>query len=134
MRISDWSSDVCSSDLWFLVDEAGTYRGQCAELCGKAHGYMPVVVVAKEAADYDQWVADQKQQVAAAAAGADKEWTQEDLVAHGKEVYEKNCAVCHQANGQGLPPAFPALTGSKVVAEPNFDADGDRKSPRLNSS
>lgn len=111
-------------DSWFLVDEAGTYRGQCAELCGKAHGYMPIVVVAKEAADYDQWVADQKQQVAAAAAGADKEWTQEDLVARGKEVYEKNCAVCHQANGQGLPPAFPALTGSKVVAEPNFDADG----------
>src|SRR3546814_18239425 len=59
-------------DSWFLVDEAGTYRGQCAELCGKAHGYMPVVVVAKEAADYDQWVADQKQQVAAAAARSEE--------------------------------------------------------------
>ena len=111
-------------DGWFRVDEPGVYRGQCAELCGKAHGYMPIVVEAKSEADYEQWIAGQKEKNAAAAAGADKEWTKEDLVAHGQEVYAKNCAVCHQANGQGLPPAFPALTGSKVVQGPAIDADG----------
>lgn len=111
-------------DGWFSVDQPGTYRGQCAELCGKAHAYMPIVVEAKTEADYEQWIASQKEQSAAAAAGADKEWTQEDLVARGQEVYAKNCAVCHQANGQGLPPAFPALTGSKVVQAPNVDGDG----------
>ena len=62
--------------------------------------------------------------MAAATAGADKEWTKDDLIAHGKEVYEKNCAVCHQITGAGLPPAFPALTGSKIVSGPIFDADG----------
>ena len=111
-------------DGWFSVDKPGTYRGQCAELCGKAHAYMPVVVEAKTEADYQQWLTSQKEQNAAAAAGADKEWTKEDLVARGQEVYAKNCAICHQANGQGLPPAFPALTGSKVVQAPNTDADG----------
>lgn len=111
-------------DAWFTVDKPGIYRGQCAELCGKDHGYMPIVVEVKEVAEYEQWVAAQKEKSAAAAAGADKEWTQDELMATGKSVYEKNCAVCHQANGQGLPPAFPALTGSKIVAAPNFDADG----------
>jgi cytochrome c oxidase subunit 2 len=111
-------------DAWFTVDKPGTYRGQCAELCGKGHAYMPIVVEAMEVADYQNWVTSQKEQSAAAAAGADKEWTKEDLIATGKGVYEKNCAVCHQANGQGLPPAFPALTGSKIVAEPNFGEDG----------
>ena len=111
-------------DGWFRVDEPGVYRGQCAELCGKAHAFMPIVVEAKNEADYEQWIASQKEKNAAAAAGADKEWTKEDLVAHGQEVYAKNCAVCHQANGQGLPPAFPALTGSKVVQGPAVDADG----------
>src|SRR5690606_6756966 len=81
-----------------------------------------VDVVSEE--DYKLWVAKKKDEMDAATAGADKEWAMEDLVAHGKGVYEKNCAVCHQANGQGLPPAFPALTGSKIVSQPNFDADG----------
>ena len=111
-------------DAWFSVGNPGTYRGQCAELCGKGHGFMPIVVEAMQQADYDKWVVAQKEKIAAAAAGAEKEWTKEDLISHGKEVYEKNCAVCHQANGQGLPPAFPPLTGSKIVAAPIFDAGG----------
>lgn len=111
-------------ETWVRVDVPGTYRGQCKELCGKGHGFMPIVVDAVSAEDYTKWVADQKTKLAAASAGADKTWTKEDLVAHGKEVYVKNCAVCHQANGQGLPPTFPALTGSKIAQGPIFDAGG----------
>lgn len=109
---------------WVQVTEAGTYRGACKELCGKGHGFMPIVVDAIPEADFKVWAAEQKTKIAAAAASGDKEWTKDDLVAHGKEVYTKNCAVCHQANGQGLPPAFPALTGSKIVGAPIFDAEG----------
>jgi len=111
-------------ETWVQGEKIGTYRGQCKELCGKGHGFMPIVVDVVSEEDYKIWVAQKKEDMAAADAGADQEWTMEDLVAHGKGVYEKNCAVCHQANGQGLPPAFPALTGSKIVAAPNFDADG----------
>lgn len=111
-------------ETWVKVEEEGTYRGQCKELCGKGHGYMPVVVKAVPQEEFDVWVADQKQQMAANTAGADKEWTKDELMALGKDVYTKNCAVCHQVSGAGLPPAFPALTGSKLVAEPNLDSDG----------
>lgn len=111
-------------ETWIQVDEPGTYRGQCKELCGKGHGYMPAVVKAVPEAEFKQWVVAQKEQIAAAAAGAEKEWTKADLIAHGKEVYEKNCAVCHQVTGAGLPPTFPALTGSKIATGPIFDKDG----------
>ena len=111
-------------ETWVQVDKAGTYRGQCKELCGKGHGYMPVVVDAVPMEEFKVWVASKKEELAKADAGADKEWTKEELVATGKGVYEKNCAVCHQVSGAGLPPAFPALTGSKVTLAPIFDADG----------
>ncbi len=111
-------------ETWVQVDKAGTYRGQCKELCGKGHGYMPVVVDAVPMEEYKAWVAAKKEELAKASAGADKEWTKDELVAEGKAVYEKNCAVCHQVSGAGLPPAFPALTGSKVATGPIFDADG----------
>ncbi|MGB2833050.1 MAG: cytochrome c oxidase subunit II [Methylotenera sp.] len=111
-------------ETWVQVDKAGTYRGQCKELCGKGHGYMPVVVDAVPMDEYKVWVAAKKEELAKADAGADKEWTKEELVATGKGVYEKNCAVCHQVSGAGLPPAFPALTGSKVTLGPIFDAEG----------
>jgi mono/diheme cytochrome c family protein len=114
-------------ETWVQVDEAGTFRGACKELCGKGHGFMPVVVDAVPEAEFKTWASDQKVKMAAAAAGADKEWTKDDLVAKGKEVYTKNCAVCHQANGQGLPPAFPALTGSKIVNGPNLNLLGTRE-------
>lgn len=111
-------------ETWVQVDKAGTYRGQCKELCGKGHGFMPAVVEALPEEDYKKWVLAKKDEISKATAGADKEWTKEELVANGKAVYEKNCAVCHQVTGAGLPPAFPALTGSKVIAAPLFDADG----------
>ena len=109
---------------WVQVIEPGTYRGACKELCGKGHGFMPIVVDAVPEDKFKVWAAEQKTKMAAASAGADKEWAKDELVAMGKEVYTKNCAVCHQANGQGLPPAFPALTGSKIVQGPIFDASG----------
>ena len=111
-------------ETWVQVEKAGTYRGQCKELCGKGHGYMPVVVDALPAEEYKAWVAAKKEELAKASAGADKEWTKDELVANGKAVYEKNCAVCHQVSGAGLPPAFPALTGSKIANGPIFGADG----------
>ncbi|HEY0562930.1 MAG TPA: cytochrome c oxidase subunit II [Methylophilus sp.] len=109
-------------ETWVQVDKAGTYRGQCKELCGKGHGYMPVVVNAVPMEEYKIWVA--QQQEAQKAASEIKEMTKEDLMATGKTVYEKNCAVCHQVSGAGLPPAFPALTGSAVALGPVFGADG----------
>jgi cytochrome c oxidase subunit 2 len=111
-------------ETWVQVEKAGTYRGQCKELCGKGHGYMPVVVDAVPMEEYKVWVAAKKDELAKASAGADKEWTKEDLIANGKTVYEKNCAVCHQITGAGLPPAFPPLTGSKIANGPIFGADG----------
>lgn len=109
-------------ETWVQVDKAGTYRGQCKELCGKGHGYMPVVVEALPMEEYKVWVA-QKQEEQKAASEV-KEMSQADLVAQGKTVYEKNCAVCHQVTGAGLPPAFPALTGSKIATGPIFGDDG----------
>jgi cytochrome c oxidase subunit II len=109
-------------ETWVQVEKAGTYRGQCKELCGKGHGYMPVVVNAVPMEEYKVWAA--KKQEEQKAASEVKEMTKEDLVATGKTVYEKNCAVCHQVSGAGLPPAFPALTGSKVALGPVFGADG----------
>lgn len=111
-------------ETWVQVEKPGTYRGQCKELCGKGHGYMPVVVDALPMEEYKTWVAAKKEELAKEAAGSDKEWTKEDLIANGKTVYEKNCAVCHQVSGAGLPPAFPALTGSKIATSPIFGADG----------
>lgn len=105
-------------EAWFSADKAGIYRGQCAELCGKDHGFMPIVVEAKEQADYDAWLLAQQAAAAEASAGADKEWTKDDLVAAGKVVYEKSCAMCHGPTGAGIPPAFPAMTGSAVVTGP----------------
>ena len=116
-------------DTWFKADKPGTYRGQCSQICGKEHGYMPIVVVAKAPADYDAWVKEQKakmpapeaapQQVAAAAPAVaedpNKKWSADELKALGEKVYAANCAACHQATGKGMPPAFPALDGSKVA-------------------
>ncbi|MEQ1598352.1 MAG: cytochrome c oxidase subunit II [Methylotenera sp.] len=108
-------------ETWFRAEKEGIYRGQCAELCGKAHGYMPIVVEVVAEDKYNEWLESKKAAAAAANAGADKEWTKDDLVANGKAVYEKNCAVCHQASGAGLPPAFPAITGGKVTTGPIAD-------------
>jgi cytochrome c oxidase subunit 2 len=106
------------NEMWFNIDKPGTYRGQCAELCGKDHGFMPIVVVAKEQADYEKWVAEQKQSAAAAAADSDREFSKDELMARGEKVYAGNCAACHQANGEGVPGAFPALKGGAIATGP----------------
>ncbi len=111
-------------ETWVKIEKPGTYRGQCKELCGKGHGFMPVVVDAVSEKEFKAWAQDQKTKLAAANAGADKQWTKDELIAKGKEVYLKNCSVCHQPGGQGLPPTFPALTGSKIANGPIFGADG----------
>ncbi|MDP1952543.1 MAG: cytochrome c oxidase subunit II, partial [Betaproteobacteria bacterium] len=102
-------------DTWFKADKEGTYRGQCAELCGKDHGFMPIVVEVLSPEKYTQWVTEQKKKSAAAAEDPNKQWTAAELQARGEKVYAANCAACHQANGKGLPPAFPGLDGSKVA-------------------
>lgn len=111
-------------ETWVQVEKEGTYRGQCKELCGKGHGYMPIVVDAVPEAQYVAWAEEKKVAMAEEAAGADKEWSMDELMENGKKVYEKNCAVCHQITGAGLPPAFPALTGSKITTSPIFDESG----------
>jgi len=105
-------------DVWFNIEKPGTYRGQCAELCGKEHGFMPIVVEAVEPEKYAAWVAEQKTKLAAVAVDINKEFTPDELKAKGEAVYNANCAACHQANGQGVPGTFPAIAGSKVATGP----------------
>jgi len=105
-------------DAWFTVDTPGTYRGQCAELCGVGHGFMPIVVEALPPDQFAAWVADQKAQLAAARSSAQKELPLTELIAQGEKVFTANCAACHQATGLGIPGTFPALDGSPVVTGP----------------
>ncbi|MGD8350951.1 MAG: cytochrome c oxidase subunit II [Gammaproteobacteria bacterium] len=103
------------NDSWALIEEPGTYRGQCAELCGKDHGFMPIVVEAVTEADFEKWLASKKSEAAAAAAAASEEWSMQDLLAKGETVYQANCSACHGPTGAGIPGAFPALTGSPTA-------------------
>ncbi len=105
-------------DTWFKANQEGVFRGQCAELCGKEHGFMPIVVRVVSDAKYAQWVDGQKQKMAAKLDDPNKVWTQDELVKRGEQVYAKTCVACHQANGKGLPPGFPPLDGSKTVLGP----------------
>jgi cytochrome c oxidase subunit 2 len=103
------------NDSWALIEEPGTYRGQCAELCGKDHGFMPIVVEAVTEAEYLAWLDSKKSEAAAAAASAEQEWSMQDLLAKGETVYQANCAACHGPTGAGIPGAFPAMTGSAII-------------------
>ena len=106
-------------DTWFRADKVGIYRGQCAELCGKEHGFMPIVVEVKSKDDYAKWVDDHKKQLAASADDPNKTWQLNDLVARGHTIFDSNCAACHQATGTGNPAlGAPALVGDKVVLGP----------------
>ena len=106
-------------DTWFRADKVGIYRGQCAELCGKEHGFMPVVVEVKSKDDYAKWLGEQKQKLAAAAENPNKVWDEKDLVAQGQQVFNTNCAACHQPTGTGNAAiGAPALVGDKVVLGP----------------
>jgi len=106
-------------DTWFRAQKTGTYRGQCSELCGKNHAFMPIVVKVVSDADYTKWATAQKQALLASAEDPNKKWSKEDLIAHGKQVFTTNCVACHQANGKGIPGTFPALDGdAKYVLAP----------------
>ena len=103
------------NESWTRINKPGIYRGQCAELCGMHHGFMPVVVQAVTEPEYESWLQQQKTAKLAESASAQKQWSMDELMTTGAMVYEKNCAACHQANGQGIPPVFPALIGSAIV-------------------
>lgn len=113
-----WKRDAIPgyiNEAWTNVQTPGTYRGQCAELCGKDHGFMPIVVEVLSKADYAEWLAAQKGEQVQAEEMVQTEWTKDDLMAKGKEVFNAQCATCHQQDGSGMPPAFPALAGSELV-------------------
>ena len=102
-------------DTWFRAEKVGTFRGACAELCGKNHAFMPIVVEVKSQEDYRVWADGKKKEMLAKADDPNKEWQVADLTDRGQKVYAANCVACHQATGKGVPGAFPALEGSKVV-------------------
>lgn len=100
---------------WTTVDKPGIYRGKCTELCGKNHGFMPIVVKVVEQDEYDAWINNKKEEAFKLAELTEKEWTTAELVERGEGVYATNCVACHQTNGQGIPGIFPALAGSDIV-------------------
>jgi cytochrome c oxidase subunit II len=111
-----WKKDTIPgfiNESWTYVEKPGTYRGQCTELCGKDHGFMPIVVIAMDQPDYDAWVKKTKEDMAKGPDLADQ--SRDELVAKGASVYAKNCASCHMAGGEGVPGTFPAMKGSPVV-------------------
>ena len=107
------------NEAWTRVDEPGIYRGQCAELCGKDHGFMPVVVIAKEPAAYEAWVSEQESIRQQAREEEQRllamNMSMEELMTEGERVYNATCAACHMPNGEGLPGVFPALKGSPMA-------------------
>jgi len=105
-------------DSWFKAEREGVFRGQCAELCGKEHGFMPIVVHVLSEENYAKWVGERKQKMAAGADDANKPWTAAELTTRGEQVFAQNCVACHQGSGMGIPGTFPALNGSKVVTGP----------------
>ena len=113
-----WKKDTVPgfiNDAWTNVEKPGVYRGQCAELCGQGHGFMPIVVIAMEQADYDNWVIEQKELAQQESNAADREWSDAELMAQGKTIYNNNCASCHMEDGQGLEGMFPSLIDDPIV-------------------
>jgi cytochrome c oxidase subunit 2 len=108
-------------DTWFRAEKTGVYRGQCAELCGKEHAFMPIVVNVVTDEEYTKWVEGKKKEMAAKADDPTKTWTVDELKQRGEQVYAANCVACHQANGKGVPGAFPALDGSAMVNGPRAE-------------
>jgi cytochrome c oxidase subunit 2 len=108
-------------DTWFRAQYTGVYRGACAELCGKEHAFMPIVVRVVTAEEYTAWVDKKKKELAALADDPTKTWTIDELKTKGEKVYAANCAVCHQANGKGVPGAFAPLDGSETVTGPKAE-------------
>lgn len=111
------------NETWTKVDEPGIYRGQCAELCGQDHGFMPVVVIAKEPAEYEKWITELEAEQEAAREREQEllamEMSEDELMDLGEKVYNSTCASCHQPTGQGVDGVFPALAGSGVSVDPD---------------
>ncbi|MCS6785745.1 MAG: cytochrome c oxidase subunit II [Thiobacillaceae bacterium] len=105
-------------EAWFRATEPGVYRGQCAELCGTGHAFMPIVVEVRTQEGFEAWLRERQLAQARAAAEAQQRFTLKELMARGERVYAAHCSACHQANGRGLPGVFPALAGSKLVLGP----------------
>jgi cytochrome c oxidase subunit II len=120
-------------DAWFKAEKVGVYKGQCSQICGKLHGYMPITVEVKSEADYAKWIKDGQAKWGKGAAltasnsapkadapaeDSAKKFTLAEAKDHGEKIYAANCVACHQLTGKGMPPAFPALSGSKVVQGP----------------
>lgn len=103
------------NEAWAYIEKPGIYRGQCAELCGINHAYMPIVVKAVPQEEYDEWVKKERKRIEEENEAASSAWTQEKLMKFGKASYEKYCAACHKVDGTGQPPVFPALKGSAIA-------------------
>jgi cytochrome c oxidase subunit II len=103
---------------WARTDKPGIYVGECTELCGMGHAFMPVVVEVKEEADYNEWLAGKKAEAAEYAQTIGKQWSAEELMVRGEEVYDRSCSGCHQPDGNGIPGVFPALKGSPIALGP----------------
>jgi cytochrome c oxidase subunit 2 len=104
-----WKRDAIPgfiNDNWTYIEEPGIYRGQCAELCGRDHGFMPIVVKAVSQEEYDAWLTEMKNK---------------PVEIDAEKLYATHCSACHQSNGQGLPPTFPALAGSPIATGPVAD-------------
>jgi cytochrome c oxidase subunit 2 len=126
-----WKRDAIPgmvNEAWTEIDEPGIYRGQCTELCGKDHGFMPVVIEAVPPAEFEAWVAErtgetgEDARTAAASATATGErpapaaMSRGELMKHGESIYEAHCAACHQIDGAGMEPAFPSLAGNAMLS------------------
>ena len=116
-------------DVWFKANEVGTFKGQCSQICGKLHGYMPITVIVKSETDYAKWIEESKVKfgakpltaslsASASVEDANKKFTLAEAKEVGIKIYAANCIACHQTTGKGMPGAFPALSGSKVVQGP----------------
>lgn len=109
------------NEAWAIPEIPGTYRGQCAELCGKDHGFMPIVVDVLPEAEFDQWLAEANAATEQANAAVTQEWSLPQLLEQGEKVYQAQCAACHQANGEGIAGAFPALKASPMILNDRDD-------------
>jgi cytochrome c oxidase subunit II len=113
-----WKRDAIPgfiNDNWTYIEEPGVYRGKCAELCGKDHGFMPIVIHAVSKEEYASWIDEKKAAAAAMQGESGKEYTLDEQMARGEKIYNTQCAACHQAKGQGIEGMFPALDGSPVA-------------------
>jgi len=115
-----WKRDAIPgfiNDNWAVIEKPGTYRGKCAEICGAGHGYMPIVVKAVSMEDYTAWVDEKIIAQEASKNTSDIVLTMEELMTKGQKIYKAQCLVCHQANGEGMRGAFPAIAGSSIAIE-----------------